>query len=102
MSFHALLFVIGTSLIAIWLLGVLLPQLSRSPTAIISAVMLFVLAVTVLFGDVHNWLFDVNGEYSLAVGLRSWLFLLVSAVGLTLALLIRAKLKPFGTFEEEI
>ena len=102
MSFHTVFLVIGFGLIAIWLLGVLLPQLSRGPTAIISAVLLFVLSVAVLFGDVHYRLFDVNGEYSLAVGLWSWLFLLVSAVGLTLALLIRAKLKPFATFEEGI
>ena len=59
-----------------------------------------VMAGSVLFTDIHYRLFDINGEYSLAIGLLAWLFFFVSIIGITLAMLIRAKFRPFGITEE--
>ncbi len=85
---------------AAWLLGMFAPVISRTPLAIAAATLLLLPAIA-LFLEAPFHLIGIDGEEGYGVLFAAILSFPIGVIGLTLALLARAKFRPFGHFKQE-
>ncbi|WP_394727472.1 hypothetical protein [Altererythrobacter sp. GH1-8] len=86
--------------IVAWLAGMFVPKLRRSWLSTCGAALVFVPGV-LEFMDAPVHLIGFRGEAYYAFAIPALLMIPVGIICLTLALTARAKLRPFGTIEEE-